>query len=121
MMQTVFKQVNEAFLELGVFLSSLDLDHDLQDEEKVGQIYQAFQATSELFEKDVCSQVKVCKKCEQTRDELKALVALLKEASYHGRMSPQTAVAFTEYMYSIPQTLFEIKSMYLESLNTSQF
>ncbi len=118
-MQTAFKLVNEAFLELGVFLSTLDLDHDLNNKEKIEEIYRAFQETSDLFEMGLCTQVKVCKKCENNRDELKELVVLLKDAAYHGRMSPQTIVAFTEYMYSIPQILFEIKSMYLESLSVS--
>ena len=118
-MQAVFKQVNEVFLDLGVFLSSLDLDYDLQDARKVELIYDAFKKTSELFEMGLCGQVSVCKKCEANRDELKHLVTLLKEAAYHGKMSPQTEVAFTEYMYSIPQILFEIKNMYLESLSAS--
>jgi hypothetical protein len=118
-MDEKFKEVNAAFLELGVFLSELDVTYDLQKSEKITEIYEEFLSINALFENGLCAMVDMCPKCEVNEQRLAELVLLLKEASDAGEMSETTQEIFMNYMHSIPESLKEIKEAYLKSLGVN--
>ena len=112
-MKEIFQEVQDCFMDLGVLLSGFDLENEL-DRAEIEAIHFALQQTSKVFDAGLCEKAYMCDKCIKNKDQLKALVKMMKECAYTGKMDEVANVALVEFMYIIPQVLSELRAVYLE-------
>ena len=117
-MHNMFQQVQESFMELGIFLSGLNIDKDLHNTEKLTELNAALLSTYNLFDQGLCEKAQMCPKCNATKEQFHKLVEMISVCAKNGKMNREADVALVEFMYIIPQTLAELKTLYLESLSS---
>lgn len=115
-MKDMFQEVQTNFMELGILLSGIDLNTDLNDEKTLEEIDEALKDTYRVFDQGLCETAYMCKKCNNNKDQLQKLVELISSCVKDKRMNAVANVALVEFMYSIPDTLAELRAVYFESL-----
>ena len=118
-MQNIFQQVQDSFMDLGVLLSGLDLNKDRISKEALTEVHAALLSTYSLFDQGLCEKAYMCPKCLGNKEQLRKLVEMISECDKNGKLSREADVALVEFMYVIPQTLAELKTVYLESLSAN--
>jgi len=118
-MQDIFQQVQDSFMDLGVLLSGLELDKDKITKESLSEVHAALFSTYNIFEKGLCTRAYMCPKCLGNKEQLHKLLEMISQCEKNGKLSPEADVALVEFMYVIPQTLAELKTLYLQSLSVN--
>lgn len=112
-MKDIFQQVQDSFMELGIILSGVDLEHDLKNDE-INEITSSLLETYRLFEQGLCETAYMCDKCSHNKEQLHNLLEMMKSCAKTGRIDRVSNVALVEFMYIIPQVLSELRTVYLE-------
>ena len=115
-MKEHFGDVQKNFMELGIFLSSLDFERDLQKQSVLDKLNSELKKSYALFEAGLCDNVPVCTKCERSQAELRELVALVNRCTQEGFLTDEARSALNDFVTTIPRILSEMKKIYLESL-----
>lgn len=118
-MKDLFQQVQDNFLDLGVLLSDVDFEHELNIQE-IETISFALHEAYSVFNAGLCETAYMCEKCSSNRDQLHALLEMMKTCAKNGKMDRVANVALVEFMYIIPQVLAELRTVYLESFQKRQ-
>lgn len=116
-MQEVFTKVQKNFMDLSLFLSSLDLEKDLQKQSVLEDVNGALSQTYTLFEQGLCEAVPMCDKCDTNKSHLKELVALIDSCAKNEEVTHEASVALNDFLEIIPQVLTELKTLYIASLS----
>lgn len=115
-MQEVFSIVQKNFMDLSLFLSSLDLEKDLQKQDVLEEVNSALYQTYTLFEEGLCEAVPMCNKCDTNKNHLKEVVALIDSCASNKKMTHEASGALHDFLEIIPQILKEMKTLYIASL-----
>lgn len=118
-MKDIFQQVQDSFMELGVVLSGVDLEHELEKEE-INNVYLSLADTYKLFDQGLCETAYMCEKCNKNKEELHKLLQLIKSCIKIGKLDRVSSVALVEFMYIIPQVLSELRTTYLENFQKNK-
>jgi hypothetical protein len=116
-MQDIFQKVQANFMELGIYLSGLDLKKDLAKPAVLREVYAALLKSHDLFERGLCDIAHMCNKCEANKERMNRLIVLIDECSQDEKMSDEAHEALAEFVQIIPVTLAEMKNLYLASLS----
>ncbi len=119
-MKDIFQEVQTNFMELGILLSGINLNTDLSDEKILEEINNALKETYKVFDKGLCETAYMCEKCNSNKDQLQKLVELINSCVKDKRMNAAANVALIEFMYTIPDTLAELRAVYFELLQKRQ-
>lgn len=116
-MHDVFPIVQKNFMDLSLFLSSLDLEKDLQKQNVLEDVNTALSQTYTLFEQGLCEAVPMCDKCDTNKMHLKELVVLIDSCTRNEAITHEASVALNDFLQIIPQVLKEMKTLYIASLS----
>ena len=118
-MKDLFQQVQDNFMDLGVLLSDVDFEHELNMEE-IETISFALHEAYSAFDAGLCETAYMCERCSNNKEQLHALLEMMKVCAKTGKMDRVANVALVEFMYIIPQVLAELRAVYLESFQKRQ-
>jgi len=118
-MKDVFQEVQDNFMELGIVLSGIDLEDEL-DYKEIDEVCSTLQRAYTSFEEGLCETAYMCEKCNKNKEQLHALLEMIRPCAKNGKIDWATNVALVEFMYVIPQILTELKTVYLESFQKRQ-
>lgn len=113
-MKDIFQQVQDGFMELGIILSGVNLEDELNTDD-IDEITYSLIETNKLFEQGLCETAYMFDKCNKNKEQLHHLVKMMKRCAKTGKIDRVSNVALVEFMYIIPQILSELKSVYLEN------
>ena len=118
-MKDIFLEVQDNFMELGIVLSGVNLEDEL-DYKAIDEVSFALQKAYKSFEEGLCRTAYMCEKCSKNEEQLHSLVEMIKACAKNGKIDWATNVALVEFMYVIPQILAELRTVYLESFQKRQ-
>ncbi len=116
-MQDIFQKVQTNFMELGIYLSGLDLEKDLVKPAIFHEVYAALLKSHDLFAAGLCEIAHMCNKCEGNKERMRKLILLIEKCAEDEKMSDEAHQALAEFVQIIPATLSEMKNLYLQSLS----
>ncbi|PHR58497.1 MAG: hypothetical protein COA44_03365 [Arcobacter sp.] len=119
-MQEKLQEIHECFMELGILLSGIDLEEDLNNKLMIDKIEFALKQTYKLYAEGLCEIEYVCEKCESNKNQLFKLLKMFKSCCEHKKIDPVSSVALVEFAYIIPQVLSELKSTYIQNLKVQR-
>lgn len=113
-MKDIFQEVQNSFMELGVVLNGVDLENGLEHK-TINEIYAALIMAYKSFEDGLCKTAYTYENCHTHREQLHALIEMIKPCVKNGKIDWATNVALVEFVYVIPQILAEIGTEQIES------
>jgi hypothetical protein len=116
-MQDIFQKVQTNFMELGIFFSGLDLEKDLAKPAVLKEVHSALIKSYDLFDAGLCEIAHMCNKCNNNKERMRKLIALIGQCAEDEQMNKEAHQALAEFVQIIPATLSEMKNLYLVSLS----
>ena len=119
-MKEMFERVQEEFKGLESFLNRRNLKKELAKPEILAELNDALSDTYVLLNQGFCENVRVCEKCAENRDQLRALVESVDLCEEKKELSDEVYASLETFRQNIPKILQKMQSVYKENLLKSQ-